>query len=122
MMAVFTSRSQVLAVHDGTLAAPTTSAARAALLVEVLDWLPDDPTIDAATARALSYIPDAVRDIAPLIAARLPMLRSRIPSGLSRALVEPLLRPIVSPLIPPPRGAPPPPPGSEWHYQFRLDF
>src|SRR5262249_25337645 len=79
-MAVFTSRRQIENVRDGTLALPTDAAGWDKLDAEVLDWLPDEATIKAATALAISYIPDAIASIPALSTANIGFLQTKMPA------------------------------------------
>jgi Domain of unknown function (DUF4157) len=101
-MAVFTSRSQVERVRDGTLALPTDAAGWDKLDAEVLDWLPNEATIKAATALAISYIPDAIASIPALSTANIGFLQTKMPPVVAKFVAAPLTRPLLEPLDPPP--------------------
>jgi hypothetical protein len=120
-MAVLTSRRQIENVRDGTLALPTDAAGWDKLDAEVLDWLPDEATIKAATALAISYIPDAIASIPALSTANIGFLQTKMPPIVANYLAAPLVRPLLEPLNPPPL-VPPPVNALDMYYQYKLRF
>jgi hypothetical protein len=65
-LAVFLSRQQIFQAKKGESPDPT----------EILELIPDAESIERATNVAISYIPDAVRDIARLIHSNVGMLQT----------------------------------------------
>jgi hypothetical protein len=118
-LAVFTARRQIEIVRDGKLALPTDAAGWDKLDAEVLDWLPDEATIKAATKLAITFIPDAIRQIPALSATKIGFLQTKMPPPLASFLVGPLSRPLLEPLDPLPLA----PSAADLMYkQYKLRF
>jgi hypothetical protein len=66
-LAVFLSRMQIVQARAGRSVNPD----------DVLALLPVEETIEVATDRAISYIPDAVRNVPTVINSNMAMLRSK---------------------------------------------
>ncbi len=86
-MAVYLSRRQVTSVRQAGAPEPSPD--------EVLDLLPDEQSIQAVTAQAITYIPQAVESITALMYSQRRMARSEIP--LVGPLVESNLATIANP-------------------------
>jgi hypothetical protein len=117
-------------VRDGSLVLSTDTAGWMKLDAEVLDWLPDEVTIQAATARALAYIPHAIARIPVLLASSIEFLQTKFPHWLPGLLAPPLntfvvgpllARPFLEPLDPPPL-VPSPVDALRMYNQYKLRF